>query len=156
VVPPELVHDLAPRQLTVVSQPHFVAERGDDYRREVDPGDLGSLYRLRSLSRAGVALAAGTDAPFGGGDPWPSIAAAVSRRTRGGHSIGDDEGLDVTAAVALFLGTPEAPGRPRRLEVGQPADLCLLGVAWRDLPEVLGDVPVAATFLAGTPAFLAR
>ncbi|MEZ5143501.1 MAG: amidohydrolase family protein [Acidimicrobiales bacterium] len=62
VIPTELIGELRRLGVTVVSQPHFVAERGDDYLREVDPDDVGSLYRLRSLSAAGVALAAGTDA----------------------------------------------------------------------------------------------
>jgi hypothetical protein len=41
VIPAEMVADL--RGLTVVSQPHFVAERGEQYLRDVAPEDLPDL-----------------------------------------------------------------------------------------------------------------
>jgi hypothetical protein len=151
VIPAELIGELARLGVTVVTQPHFVAERGDDYRRDVDPDDLGSLYRIRSLLEGGILVAAGTDAPFGSLDPWPSIAAAVDRRTRDGHPLGPDEAVDLTAALRLYLGRPDAPGEARTIEVGAPADLCVLAVPWRDLPRAPSDVPVQHTLIAGTP-----
>ena len=39
--------------LTVVTQPHFVAERGEQYAADVPPGDRPDLWRLRSLDRRG-------------------------------------------------------------------------------------------------------
>ncbi len=153
VIPTELIGELRRLGVTVVSQPHFVAERGDDYLREVDPDEVGSLYRLRSLSAAGVALAAGTDAPFGGADPWPSIAAAVHRRTADGQVLGAGEALDAAAAIGLYLGAPEAPGSPRRLQVGAAADLCILDVPWRAVPSGLEVAPVRTTLVAGQVVF---
>src|SRR5262249_14680930 len=64
VIPAESLRDL--RGLTVVTQPHFVAERGEQYARDVPAEDLPDLWRLRSLIAAGVAVAGGSDAPFGG------------------------------------------------------------------------------------------
>ncbi|HEX4981853.1 MAG TPA: amidohydrolase family protein, partial [Ilumatobacteraceae bacterium] len=49
VIPPEFGAELAARQLTVVTQPGFVFERGDDYLDEVDPEDRPFLYPCRSL-----------------------------------------------------------------------------------------------------------
>lgn len=149
VIPPGLVGNIAAMGVTVVSQPHFVAERGDTYLHEVEPEDLDSLYRLETLRNAGIPLAAGSDAPFGDLDPWKAIAAAVERRTPAGHLLGGSEALDPAAAIGLFLGWPSMPGTPRSLGVGSPADLCLLGVGWRDLPSVIADPPVRATLVGG-------
>ncbi len=153
VIPAEMLPHLRRLHLTVVTQPHFVAERGDDYLREVDADDRDSLYRVRSLVDAGILVAAGTDAPFGGFDPWASMAAAVTRRTRHGQDIGARERIEARAAVDLFLGSEDAPASPRTIAVGQPADLCVLGVPWRALPGALRDAPVRRTFIAGTQVY---
>jgi predicted amidohydrolase YtcJ len=153
VVPAEMLAHLRRLRLTVVTQPHFVAERGDDYLREVDPDDRGSLYRVRSLVAAGIPVAAGTDAPFGGFDPWASMAAAVDRRTRSGQDVGAGERIAARAAVDLYLGAAGAPAAPRTIAVGQPADLCVLGVPWRAVPSALRDAPVQRTYVAGTPVY---
>ncbi len=67
------------RGLTVITQPHFVAERGEQYAANVPRDDLPDLWRLRSVIDAGVGVAAGSDAPFGGEDPWQVIRAAARR-----------------------------------------------------------------------------
>jgi predicted amidohydrolase YtcJ len=152
VILADLIGVLARLGTTVVTQPHFVIERGDDYRRDVDADDLDSLYRIRSLLDAGIPVAAGTDAPFGSPDPWPSIAAAIDRRTHDGEALGSDEAVDLATALGLYLGHAEAPGRPRTIEVGAPADLCVLTVPWRDLPDALAADPVQHTFIAGALA----
>ena len=71
----------------------------------------------------------GTDAPFGSPDPWQTIVAAVDRRTPSGAVLGPDERLAPSAALDRFLTPLDDPGgRPRRVCIGAPADLCLLGV----------------------------
>ena len=88
VVPLELIGRLRDLGLTVVTQPGFVAERGDEYLADVDPADRPDLWRCGSLLAAGVAVGAGTDAPFGSADPWRAVAAAIDRRTEGGAMLG--------------------------------------------------------------------
>ncbi|HKE73653.1 MAG TPA: amidohydrolase family protein [Acidimicrobiales bacterium] len=149
VVPAELAPELARLGVTVVTQPNFVAERGDEYRAEVDADDLPLLYPCASLRAAGVRVAAGTDAPFGGADPWAAVRAAVDRRTRAGAVLGPGERVDPASALGLFLGRPDAPAVPRRVEAGAPADLCVLD---RPLAAVLagpGPNPVAVTVARG-------
>ncbi len=159
VVPAELVGDLVRLGVTVVTQPHFIAERGDDYRHDVEPDDLGSLYRLGSLQRAGVPVAAGTDAPFGRLDPWRSVSAAMRRRTPEGELLGADEAVDLPTALGLYLGHADLPARSRELAPGSPADLCVLNVSWRDLADTLDTLdavdepPVEATVITGNVAF---
>ena len=96
------------RGLTVVTQPHFVAERGEQYAADVPPDDLPDLWRLRSLIDAGVDVAAGSDAPFGSADPWHVMRAAVRRPAL----FAADEAVSPARALALFLGEPAAPGTP--------------------------------------------
>ncbi len=135
--------------VTVVTQPHFVAERGDEYLASLTASELDHLYRVASLRGAGVPLAAGSDAPFGTLDPWSGIRAAVRRQTRSGRVLGDAERLSPRQALELYLGSAERPGRPRAVRVGSVADLCLLAVP---LAQALDDPTsemVAATLVGG-------
>jgi predicted amidohydrolase YtcJ len=119
--------EIARLGLCVVTQPGFIAERGDQYRVDLAAEELASLYPCASLLRAGVAVAASSDAPYTHPDPWAAMAAAMRRRAPSGAVLGEAERVDGEAALALFLGTFDAPGGPaRRITVGAPADLCLL------------------------------
>jgi predicted amidohydrolase YtcJ len=126
VVPPGYAARLARLGLTVVTQPGFISARGDDYLREVPEPERPWLYPCASLARAGTALAAGTDAPFGPADPWRCVAAAVTRRAPSGRVVGPPERLSPARALRLFLTAPEDPGRLREIRPGHPGDLCVL------------------------------
>lgn len=127
VIPAALVPELARLGLTVVTQPAFVAERGDQYLADVDPEDLPHLYRCRSLMDAGIEVAASSDAPYTSIDPWRAMQAAICRRTASGTPLGSSEAVPAHAALSLYLGDPAHPGGPpRRVEVGARADLVLL------------------------------
>lgn len=150
VAPAEALEAMSRLAVRVVTQPHFISERGDDYRRDVAPEDRPHLYRLRSLIDAGIALAAGSDAPYGGLDPWRSMAASTRRRTSEGHVIGDAERLAPEQALRLHLAPLEDPGAaPRRIQVGARADLCLLDRPWSDARTALDQVQVGATWIGG-------
>ena len=143
------VAEIARAGLAVVSQPHFISERGDRYLVDVDASSRQFLYRLRAFRDANIPLAAGSDAPFGGFNPWISMAAAVSRLTRSGASIGEPEALSPEQALDLYLSEPRALNRRRRVSVGAPADLCLLDRSWAAARNALSSVRVRATFIDG-------
>jgi predicted amidohydrolase YtcJ len=147
VIPAEMVSDL--RGLTVVSQPHFVAERGEQYARDVEPEDLPDLWRLRSLIDAGVAVAAGSDAPFGGADPWQVMRAATDRPAE----LGPGEAVTPGTAIRLFLGSPSEPSVPRVIAPGAVADLVLLRCPPREAVRSLASDLVAATVIDGELAY---
>jgi predicted amidohydrolase YtcJ len=152
VIPPAQVADIVRHQLTVVTQPGFVAERGDDYLREVDADDLPYLYPCRSLLDAGAMVAGSTDAPYTEPDPWRAMRAATMRRARSGAALGSDEVISSPRALELFLGDPRAPGGPpRRVEVGARADLCLLDRPLADALAAPDEVRVAHTVIGGSP-----
>jgi predicted amidohydrolase YtcJ len=98
VVPDDTLADLAELGVTVVTQPNFVAERGDQYLAEVPAAEHDELWRVASLRGAGVPVALSTDMPFGGDDPWAAMRAAVHRTTPSGHILNGDE--RVTARTA--------------------------------------------------------
>ncbi len=150
IAPESLVAEIARLGLHVVSQPHFITERGDRYLRDVPPADHANLYRLAAFARAGVLLAGGSDAPFGSADPWVAMRAAISRTTSDGAVIGVDEALDPEAALALYLADPLDLGRERRIVPGGPADLCLLSLPWIEARERLKSADVHATWIAGS------
>jgi predicted amidohydrolase YtcJ len=131
--------------LTVVTQPHFVAERHEQYARDMPPDDLPDLWRLRSLIDADVRVAGGTDAPFGGEDPWAVMRAAVHRP----RMLHQDESVSPGQAVALFLGEPGTPTRQRLVAPGHAADLVLLRAGPLEALDSLSSDLVAATFIGG-------
>ncbi len=150
VAPPDMLQQIRAAGLRVVTQPHFIAERGDQYRAEVDSVDQLWLYRCAGFLRAGVPLAAGSDAPFGGADPWAGMRAAVSRRTRSGVVMGEDELLTPEQALALYLSPADAPGVGLgEMKPGAPADLCLLRLPWEQVRERLDAADVRMTWRDG-------
>lgn len=156
LVPPDLVDWIAALGVTVVTQPHFIAERGDGYLRDLDPAEIPWLYRAGSLIAAGVPIAAGSDAPYGKPDPWASMQAAVDRRTASGVRLGEAERLTPEQALALYSGGADAPGEgARRLQVGMTADLCLLDRPWAAARRTFGEVAVNLTLKAGRPIWTA-
>jgi predicted amidohydrolase YtcJ len=156
VTPPEVIAALGQLSLTVVTQPAFVAARGDAYLRDVEPADRVDLYRCASLLEGGVAVGGSTDAPFGPDDPWTAMRAAIERRAVSGRAVGSDAGLDAVAALGLFLGPLEQPGGPiRRIIVGAPADLCLLDVPLRTALRQPSSSHVVTTIADGERSFVA-
>jgi predicted amidohydrolase YtcJ len=155
VVPADCLADLADLAVTVVTQPNFVAERGDQYLEEVPAAEHDQLWRVASLLHAGVPVALSTDMPFGDGDPWAAMRAAVHRVTPSGAILGVDERISARTALTMFLGRPDQPNRPRTVEPGEPADLCLLSVPPETALAELDADMVTATIVGGRLAHLA-
>ena len=149
VVPDDCLSDLADLGVTVVTQPNFVVERGDQYLTDVPADEHHQLWRLASLLHAGIRVALSTDMPFGDGDPWAAMRAAVHRRTPSGSVLGEAERIGARTALELFLGTAAAPTDPRSVAPGQPGDLCVLGVPPAELLEDLDGGAVVATVIDG-------
>jgi predicted amidohydrolase YtcJ len=135
-------------QITVITNPAFVLERGDDYLHDVEASQHQNLYRCGSLLRTNIRVAVGTDAPFASADPWSAIGAAVSRRTASGQILSRQEAVSLPTALRLFMGPPHSPGSaPLRIARGDPADLCVL--ARKPTCRNIQDVIVLMTMIAG-------
>ncbi|BBY58711.1 amidohydrolase family protein [Mycolicibacterium sarraceniae] len=151
VVPADTIAELADIGVLVVTQPNFVAERGEQYLADVEAADQPALWRLASLLDAGVRVALSTDLPFGGADPWAAMRAAVYRTAATGAVLNAGECVSATAALTMFAGHPDRPDVPRLIEPGQPGDLCVLGAPPADVLDTLDADLVAATVIAGHP-----
>ena len=134
--PPEVVQRIASAGVAVVTQPAFVARRGDKYRREVEEPLHDWLYPLRDLRAAGVTVAAGSDAPVVPFDPRLGLDGAVRRTTRDGAVLGARQALTDADALELFTAAPAALRGERPASAfasGAVADLVLAEAeSWRE------------------------
>jgi len=129
----------------VVTQPNFITEREAAYLKDVPRDEHKNLWRLKAFADAGLKVAAGSDAPFANPNPWAAIAAAV-KRPKGFEG----EAISPEAALALYTKPAnDAGAKPRKIEIGEPADLCLLDSSWADARRNLTDVKVQATWVGG-------
>ncbi|WP_406271644.1 amidohydrolase family protein [Nocardia sp. NBC_00881] len=112
--------------------------------------DQPDLWRLGSLIRARVGVAAGTDAPFGGADPWEVIRAAVHRPANSSIS----EGISLRSALSLFFGLPERPAAARSIAPGEIADLTLLSAPPEEAAATWQNPPVVVTIVDGRPVHI--
>ena len=149
VVPDASLADLAATGVTVVTQPNFVAERGEQYLADVDPVEHHELWRVASLTQAGAPVALSTDAPFGDLDPWAVMRAAVHRLTPSGRVLGERERISTATALTMFLGEPQRPAVPRRIVPGAAADLCVLACTPAELLAEPDAGAVTATLIGG-------
>ncbi len=155
VAPADCLSDLAELAVTVITQPNFVAERGDQYLDEVPAAEHDQLWRVASLLRANVRVALSTDMPFGQADPWAAMRAAVHRTTPGGAVLGADERVSARTALTMFFGYPGQPTRARTLQPGEPGDVCVLGVPPETALAELDAGMVAATVVGGEIVYTA-
>lgn len=153
-VNPALVKRLRELGVTVVTQPNFIFERGDQYLDVLSSEELDDLYRCGTLINSGIRVGAGSDAPFGEPNPWLAMSAAVNRATRNGHVLGDIERLTPERALGLYTSPLNDPGNPvRKFEVGDKADFCLLSSNWSSVSRDLAGARVAATVIDGRVCF---
>jgi predicted amidohydrolase YtcJ len=155
VVPDDNLTDLADLGVTVVTQPNFVAERGDQYLAEVPAAEHGQLWRVASLLNAMVPVALSTDMPFGHSDPWTAMRAAVYRTTPSGAVLNANECVSPLKALTMFLSRSDQPGRARTVETGQPGDLCVLTEPPATALAELDAGMVAATIIGGELVYFA-
>lgn len=156
VVPEDVLADLAALGVTVVTQPNFVVERGDDYLAAITASHQHELWRVKSLLRNGIRVGLSTDMPFGDGDPWAAMRAAVHRTTAAGTVLNATECISARQALMMFTGPPDRPGTARTVEPGQPGDLCVLAAPPVDALAALDADLVRCTILAGEVVFDAQ
>lgn len=149
-----IIRDLG---LRVVTQPHFIDQRGDHYLAEVELHDQPDLYRLASVKRAGIPVAFGSDAPFGDANPWRAIWSATKRTSQTGQALGKHEAISAEEALEGFLHHPDQPGIAlRALAIGAPADIVLLKAPWEIIKANQDLNPVARTWVGGREAYRAN
>jgi predicted amidohydrolase YtcJ len=137
-----------------VVQPRWAHDMGDDLADVPMPASIRKLP-LRTLVDAGVEVALSSDYPAAHFDVLAAIGSAVSRRTRSGAILLEDEALTVqealrgyTAAAAVALGVEREAGS---IEAGKRADLVALSAD--PLSEGIDGTRVERTWVGGRLAF---
>jgi len=154
VTEPDLSRMAALGVTASVQPAHLLDDR--DVTERYWPDRAGRAYAFRSMRRAGVRLAFGSDAPVSPLDPWLALAAAVHRSADERAPWHPEQALTVAEALAA---STDGQGT---LAAGSRGDLVLLdadplaGPAEDTgaLAAYLRAVPVAATFVAGRPTHL--
>jgi predicted amidohydrolase YtcJ len=150
VTPDDTVPLIREADVAVVTQPNFIAERGEQYMQDLTHSEHSHLYRGKTLLESGIPLGGGTDAPFGHPDPWHAMRAAVHRRTLDGNVLGEAEKLNPEEALGLFTSESANPGGAiRKISIGSSADLCLLDRPWHKARVRLKHEDVIATIREG-------
>ena len=150
VIAPDQISRIAALRAWVVTNPGFVYHRGEKYLSE--PGLIPYTYRCASLARAGIRLAAGTDAPVTPSRPLTAIATAATRLDQAGRELAAQERIDLRQAYALFTTSgAELAGRyAGTIDVGRAADLIVLSGDPLDMaPAALAAAAVDMTIISG-------
>lgn len=136
VLSEQLIGDFAASGVIASVQPAFIASEAGWLVDRVGAERARWTYPLRSLTRAGVPLVAGSDSPVEDPDPWKALAAACE------NPITPAESLDRETALEMY--------GANRLTVGGMADIIALD---RNplTTDGLGQTRVVASWIGGRP-----
>ena len=150
IVYDEMLPRLKQRGISVVTQPGFLWQRGDQYLKDLEPREIEVLYRHRALLEAGVNTVVSSDGPYGPVNPWKVMDAASRRTTQSGTTIGGQERVSPDHSLRGYLLNAHGLKEPaREIRVGANADLCLLQLPWCEAEKQVANVKVQATIRSG-------
>lgn len=113
-----------------VPQPIFVYEFGDLYIHNLGEERAKSCYPMRKWLDAGLHPAASSDAPVSTTDPFKNLFTMVTRKSKRGTVLGEQERLTMEEAVHAYTYcgafTQFAESQVGRLVPGQAADIAIL------------------------------
>ncbi len=149
------------RRVDAVAAPQtvFLHALGMNFRRYLSDDYLARTYPIRSMLRAGLSVALGSDAPVVPEDhPLLGIQAAVTRSDREGVPIAPEEAITAEEALyAYTMGGAIASGDEANrgsLAAGKWADLAVLERNPCDVaPEEISGIAVSRTFVSGRVVF---
>jgi len=154
VCTPEAAARLLRLGVAVVTNPAFIYYSGERYLATVPREQLSHLYAIRDMLRAGLRVAAGSDAPVVGPDPLKGIYAAVTRLAENGRQVRPSQAISALEALRLY--TVDAAyscfleGKLGSLSKGKYADLVVLsGDPLRADPAELKNLRVEITLMEG-------
>ena len=158
VLRPDLIRAIRQRGIVIVTQPRFIAELGDGFRRALGDERLQLCYPLRSLRACRVAFS--SDRPVVEGAPLLGIEAAVTEATASGAPYVPAERIGVLEAIRWYTeGGAYAQfreGELGTLEVGKWADLSALAADPQSVPPGdLGRIKVVLTAVGGKVVYRA-
>src|SRR5215204_3009366 len=156
---PEQISRMARLGVIPVNQPNFLVDSGDDFIRH--RGERAHrLQPIREELDAGIQPVLSSDAFVSSLRPLDTISAAMTRRTRGGTPIGDDQRMTLNEALrAHTIDAAVAIGMEDRIGSLQPGKLADVTIIDGDLeataPEDIASLGTWMTLLDGNIAWSA-
>lgn len=156
IVTPELLDRMARLDVIAVPFGSYAYFHGDTLIDWYGSRRLERMFAHRSMMDAGITVAGSSDYPCGPWEPLLGLQSCVTRRSRGGRSVGESQRLSLREAIRLYtIGSATASGEEDvkgRLAPGFLADLTVLeGDLMQADPDGVGEVPVLATWVGGVP-----
>lgn len=157
-MPPATQERYARSGAIVSSAAAFIHDLGDSYLRQRPESDVPWLWPHRSMMERGALVCTHTDAPVCDRNPFTTLEAIVTRRTRSGAVIAADEALDRVAALKTYTTNPAiAAGLGDALGMIAPGRLADLSVLDTDLlacpAERIGQTIAEMTIVNGDIVF---
>lgn len=156
-----LISELKRARVVADVQPKFLTTDMRWAQERVGPQRMRSSYAWRTMLKAGIPLAGGSDCPVEPPDPLYGIYAAVTRKDMDGEprtAFYPNERVTVEEAVRMFtVGGAYAEfseARKGTLEPGKLADFAVLSEnVFRAQPEDIKDIKVMMTVVGGEVAY---
>jgi predicted amidohydrolase YtcJ len=154
VCPPDLIGRIGALGITVVTHPAFVHYNGDRYLKTVLSEHQPFLYPMGSLLKAGIRVAAASDAPMVPPDPISGIYGAVTRLTGTKKGVFPEEAVGARDALDMYTVSAAESGFLEKskgsVSVGKDADFVVLsGNPFDVRPEGIRDIDVLMTIIDG-------
>ena len=152
--PPHVLDRVKRCGAMVATNPPFIYHSGDRYLSLVDERMLPYLYPTASLLDAGIAVAAGSDAPVTDPGPLLSIWSATARVSRSGVHVGADQAITMGAALKMHTVAGAYASFEEHekgtIEPGKLADFVLLDLdPMATEQEAMRDARVMMTVIGG-------
>jgi predicted amidohydrolase YtcJ len=156
---PEQIGRLARLGVIPVNQPNFLVDSGDDFIRHLGQR-AHRLQPIREELDAGIRPVLSSDAFVSSLRPLDTISAAMTRRTRAGAPIGEDQRITLDEALrahtidaAVAIGMEDRIGS---LHPGKLADVTIIdGNLEATAPEQIASLGTWMTILDGNVAWSA-
>lgn len=161
ILSPGLITEMRRVRVVADVQPKFLTTDMRWAQERVGTQRMRSSYAWRTMLKAGIPLAGGSDCPVEPADPLWGIYAAVTRKDMEGRPDGSfypNERITVEEALRVFTegGAYAAFQEDQKgtLECGKLADFAVLSEnLFRVTPEAIKDVKVLMTVVGGEIAY---
>ncbi|WP_027953635.1 amidohydrolase [Halobacillus kuroshimensis] len=157
IAPSDLVERIRNTGAVPIPNPSFLYEFGDGY--EKDYGErINHMFPLKSYSDPYIPYAIGSDSPITTPNPFYGLYAAVTRRSKSGRIIGENQTAPLEEVIRAYTWggayASQEEHRKGTLEPGKAADLILLNRSIMKCPaSALPDMQVEMTILDGKTVY---
>lgn len=144
--------------VSVVTQPGLLYERGHVYVTNIPSSFHQYLYRIKDFFDSGLTPAGGSDAPVTEPKPLDAIYSAVTRKSKTGDIVSPEQGISVYEALKMYTVNPSKTGYVTcdrgTIEPGKLADLVILDQNPLIIDqEAIRDISVMKTLVGGQIAW---